>query len=79
MLIERRKENVFKYYSIPLYPVLQIRSIKAPLQNTSVLSGVNQTDTAYKVWEHSGLVVECLTRDKGAAGSSLTDDTALCP
>ena len=27
----------------------------------------------------SGLVVECLTRDRGAAGSSLTDVTPLCP
>ena len=27
--------------------------------------------------ERSGLVVECLTRDRGAAGSSLTGVTAL--
>ena len=29
--------------------------------------------------EHSGSVVECLTRDGGAAGSSLTGVTVLCP
>ena len=29
--------------------------------------------------ERSGSVVECLTRDRGAAGSSLTRVTALCP
>ena len=29
--------------------------------------------------KHSGSVVECLTRDLGAAGSSLTGITALCP
>ena len=29
--------------------------------------------------ERSGSVVECLTRDKGAAGSSLTGVTVLCP
>ena len=29
--------------------------------------------------ESSGSVVEYLTRDGGAAGSSLTDVTALCP
>ena len=29
--------------------------------------------------EGSGSVVECLTPDRGAAGSSLTDVTALCP
>ena len=29
--------------------------------------------------ERSGTVEECLTRDRGAAGSSLTGVTALCP
>ena len=29
--------------------------------------------------ERSGSVVECLTRDQGAAGSSLSGVTALCP
>ena len=29
--------------------------------------------------EHSGSVIECLTRDRGAAGSSLTGITVLCP
>ena len=29
--------------------------------------------------EHSGSMVVCLTRDRGAAGSSLTGVTALCP
>ena len=30
-------------------------------------------------WERSGSVVECLTRDREDAGSSLTVVTALCP
>ena len=29
--------------------------------------------------EHSGSVVECLIQDRGAAGSSLTGITVLCP
>ena len=29
--------------------------------------------------EHSGSVVECLTRDPEAVGSNLTGVTALCP
>ena len=29
--------------------------------------------------EHRGSVVECLTRDRRAAGSSLTSITAMCP
>ena len=31
------------------------------------------------VWERSGSVVESLTQYRGAAGSSLAIDTALCP
>ena len=31
------------------------------------------------IWEHSGSVVEFLTRDRGATGSSLTGVTVLCP
>ena len=31
------------------------------------------------VWVRSGSVVECLTRDGGAAGSGLTSVTVLCP
>ena len=34
--------------------------------------------TLYTAWERSGSVVECLTRDRGAAGSSLTGVTVLC-
>ena len=30
-------------------------------------------------WERSGSVVECLTRDRSAAGSSPTSVTVLCP
>ena len=33
--------------------------------------------SSWSQWERSGLVVECFTRDRGAAGSSLTGVTAL--
>ena len=32
-----------------------------------------------RLGEHNGAVVECLTRDRGAVGSSLTGITMLCP
>ena len=35
------------------------------------------TNRSWHAWERSGSVVECLTRDQGAAGSSLTGATAL--
>ena len=37
------------------------------------------TKTTRKGWEHSGSVVECLTRDRGAVGLSLTGITVFCP
>ena len=36
-----------------------------------------ETVKILKKWGRSGSVVECLTRDRGAAGSSLTSVTAL--
>ena len=40
--------------------------------------GPHCTETLKEWWERSGSVVECLTRERGAAGSSLTSVTALC-
>ena len=41
--------------------------------------GYKQGHKIKKNRERSGSVIECLTRDRGAAGLSLTDVTALCP
>ena len=35
--------------------------------------------SVHYIRERSGSVVECLNRDRGAAGSSLTGVTVLCP
>ena len=37
------------------------------------------SDQARHIRERSGSDVECLTRDRGAAGSTLTGVTVLCP
>ena len=37
------------------------------------------TDVSIYIMERSSTVVECLTRDRGAPGSSLTGVTTLCP
>ena len=43
-------------------------------------NSLNWNFACSKFWvEHSGSVVECLTRDRGVVGSSLTVDTTLCP
>ena len=39
----------------------------------------NQLTLYILTWECSGSVVECLTLDRGTAGSSLTGITVLCP
>ena len=44
-----------------------------------VLTNGQQKSAMARLLENSGSVVECLTRDRGAAGSSLTSITALCP
>ena len=40
---------------------------------------VEQSTVTGLIWERSGSVVECLTQDREAAGSSLTSVTVLCP
>ena len=45
----------------------------------SALCRVFNNLTLSSQWERSGSVVECLTQDRGAAGSSITDVTALYP
>ena len=45
----------------------------------SLFWGLCYQGIIYQKWECSGSVVECLTRDRGVAGSGLTVVTALCP
>ena len=54
------------WYLIVSFPIYQIIKIYAFTEQFTP-----------KYWERSCSVVECLTRDRGAAGSSLTGDTAL--
>ena len=55
------------------------------LTSTSSIKTNKQTNKTLTIMfqlaqrERSGSVVECLTRDRGVAGSSLTSVTALCP
>ena len=46
--------------------------------NASIITVLLDENYFYS-WEHSGSVVECLTRDRRATGSSLTGVTVLCP
>ena len=51
-----------------------------PYESTnSYTTAQTQLKLLFLLWEHSGPVVECLTRAQGAAGLSLLGITALCP
>ena len=77
---------IFSYPSVKTYVV---GAQKNCLNETVLLSTHNISvgwearkltiDYALIWWEGSGSVVECLTRDRRAVGSSLTGVTALCP
>ena len=60
-------------------------SIKTRVQNKipSIYTGFDFESKISNIFlpirERSGSVVECLSRDRGAAGVSLTRVTALCP
>ena len=43
------------------------------------LRKVREREVSEYIGPYGSAVVECLTRDRGAAGSSLTGVTALCP
>ena len=55
-----------------------IHNLTSPSENIASERDTDQL-ACYRNWERSGSVVECLTRDRGTTGSSLTGVTALCP
>ena len=60
--------------------VYQYPESKKILRSISTFVKLPFYDTIYlSDREHSGSVVECLTQDLGAAGSSLVSITVLCP
>ena len=62
------------------YVIWKVSNVKSLTSPTKVYFGWGLWsiyDLGSKVWERSGSVVECLTRDLGAAGWSLTGVTAL--
>ena len=56
-----------------------IMKLEADKVGQSVSKGPILTEQTNNNRERSGSVVECLTRDRRAAGSSFTGVTAMCP
>ena len=64
--------------------MISVPSLILVVKSSSHLPYLQQTALAGKILqrlyrERSGSVVECLTRDRGAAGSSPTRVAVLCP
>ena len=57
----------------------KIPGMGAAPKEEEVISPTMQVQLTGYLWECSGSVVECLTRDRGAVGSSPTCVTVLCP
>ena len=55
----------------------QLGSSKVSRSGSTLFIHLHDETILYR--ERSGSVVECLTQDRGAAGSSFTGVTALCP
>ena len=88
-------QNIIMFYSPPIFHLWIQRGgrIPPPLENyinigfffsytgPDPMENHKATKPAFHdgPWERSGSVVECLTRDRRAAGSSLAGVTALCP
>ena len=53
--------------------------LKVNVQNGDIFGVAKVSNIYFEVWERSSSVVECLTQDWGATGSSLYGGTALCP
>ena len=53
--------------------------LAAAASKTSDNDQVNMFPPQVLLWECSGSMVECLTCDQGAVGSSLTGITVFCP
>ena len=75
MLVKSNKPLVKSAYQKINYLISQPKQMLWVLNETVLLS----TQNICSNWEGSGSVVECLTQDEGAAGSSLTGFTGLCP
>ena len=68
--------NKFQYASCPMYKY----QTEYSHVYISAQCGYNKFLQSFVICrERSGSVVECLTRDRGAVGSSLTGFSALCP
>ena len=79
--IAGHKINILNHYHSGYFYVLHSSLILIQIfVGFQILACIyKQSGKQCRSWEHSGSVVECLTRDRGAAGLSLTSVTALCP
>ena len=63
--------------ALPIYPLCTDGFFYPDFRQVTDIS--DSFHLANSAREFIGLVVECLTQDRGVAGSSLTGGTVLCP
>ena len=67
-------------YAVTPETFAKVLFLRPPLKDMFAMLEIRDYGMVYlHQWERSGSVVECLTRDRRAVGSSLTGVTALCP
>ena len=71
------KVFVMSIFEWPFYTGFTVFCYKIDISDFCFMHILHQIE--YKMHFCSGSVVECLIRDQGAAGSSLTGVSALCP
>ena len=83
-----QKDTSFRVHNKFLFGKMKLNSEIRPLMEWNIsqiflslkwVLWVLALKLLYYIWEHSGSVVECLTWDQRAAGSSLTGFAVLCP
>ena len=82
LIRRRRTRRLIWVFTVCLCPTKSTLSLNGLSQYQDYLYAyVTETDMlgATFIMLHSGSVVECLTRDRRAAGSNLTGVTVLCP
>ena len=76
-IILKKNENTFKIKSY--CQNLNFKSILISFILCQININIFHLVSQAFIWERSGSVLECLTRDRGAVGLSLTGVTVLCP
>ena len=79
-LEKKMQQSIITYKFLRFYCQVRQIYLKLPCVLSTYFTYLEKMEfSQFSIRERSGSEVECLTRDRGAAGSSLTGVTGLCP